>query len=289
MQPRKIDKLSQQDRDAYMEALRGVVSTALRDTGLSVTLDSNVLTVSNGKRKSYKFYVRGNSWYVKDSSNKTDDQLDGLDVSEIIGLGNEIAKVQAPSTGTRSTRVAGKKTVQLKLPSDPVTAPQPKLIKDTAPPAPRTTGPAYTTKFRQQLDAQSKSALALSWLRKLEKSPNFDASKLSEIYDQELRVETPLGPMIISEGESGWPSIDLFNPQHGENGSVEFTTFDKAIAAFVREYNKVMTGGYSSIEQLSEAWYKNYTDPATRYAKKGHYAEQDGTDAYGDDNQPFAW
>lgn len=99
MQPRKFLKLNEVDRYAYMKALKAMVQNAMPDSAdVQVLLSDNDsrLTISNGRRKTYQFYIQGNSWVMYDKSDKSESKMgDSIDVSELIEVAHEVGKTSS--------------------------------------------------------------------------------------------------------------------------------------------------------------------------------------------------
>lgn len=99
MQPRKYANLSQPEQYAYMEALRDMVRSAVPSNPniqILVPEDGPCLTIGNGKRKTYKFYVKGNSWVRQSNSDKSTVNLgSSIDVAELIEVAHETAKTSS--------------------------------------------------------------------------------------------------------------------------------------------------------------------------------------------------
>lgn len=99
MQPRKYAKLSQPNQYAYMEALRDMVRNAVpsnQNIQILVPEDGPCLSIGNGKRKTYTFFVKGNNWVRQSSSDKSTVSLgDSLDVAELIEAAHETAKTSS--------------------------------------------------------------------------------------------------------------------------------------------------------------------------------------------------
>ena len=99
MQPRKFSKLNSYDQYSYMKALRDMVANAMpANADIQVVLADNDtrLTISNGRRKTYQFYIKGNSWVMYDKSDKSESKMgDSIDVSELIELAHETANTSS--------------------------------------------------------------------------------------------------------------------------------------------------------------------------------------------------
>lgn len=99
MQPRKFAKLSQPEQYAYIKALKDMVQNAVpsnQNIQILVPEDGPRLTIGNGKRKTYTFYVKGNNWMRQSSSDKSTVNLgDSLDVAELIEAAHETAKTSS--------------------------------------------------------------------------------------------------------------------------------------------------------------------------------------------------
>lgn len=99
MQPRKYAKLDQPEQYAYMEALRNMVRNAVPSNPniqILVPEDGPRLAIGNGKRKTYQFYVKGNSWMRHSSSDKSELKMgDSIDVAELIEVAHETAKTSS--------------------------------------------------------------------------------------------------------------------------------------------------------------------------------------------------
>lgn len=99
MQPRKFSKLNSFDRYSYMKALRDMVHDAMpanADIQVVLTDNDTRLTISNGRRKTYQFYIKGNSWVMYDQSDKSESKMgDSIDVSELIEVAHETANTSS--------------------------------------------------------------------------------------------------------------------------------------------------------------------------------------------------